>query len=62
MYIETFQYLIYYSIDYGNTWNEMNTSEIDYSCQIASVSSTGQSIVLSNQNSIYQIYLQNIDK
>jgi len=53
-------YYIYYSIDYGNTWTVMDTSSINYSCQIASVSSTGQSIILSNQNSIYQIYLDKI--
>jgi photosystem II stability/assembly factor-like uncharacterized protein len=62
MFVNTFQYLIYYSIDYGNTWAIMNTSSINYSCQIASVSSTGQSIVLSDQNSIYQIYLNNLVK
>jgi len=55
-------YYIYYSSDYANTWNEMDTSEINYSCQIASVSSNGQSIILSNQNSIYQIYLNSIVK
>ena len=55
-------YYIYYSKDYGNTWNILDTSSINYSCQIASGSSTGQNIVLNNQNSIYQIYLKNIDK
>ena len=55
-------YYIYYSVDYGNTWSVMDTSSINYSCQIASVSSMGQSIVLSSQNSIYQIYLNNIIK
>ena len=55
-------YYIYYSIDYGNTWSILDTSSINYSCQIASVSSNGQSIVLNNQNSIYQIYLNNLIK
>jgi len=62
IYIKTFQYLIYYSIDYGNTWSILNTQTIKYSCQMASVSSTGQSIVLSNQNTIFEIYLKNLVK
>jgi len=53
---------IYYSIDYGNNWSIMNTQSINYSCQLSSVSSTGQCVTLSNQNSIYQIYLNSINK
>ena len=53
-------YYIYYSKDYGNTWNILDTSSINYSSGISSVSSTGQSIILSNQNSIYQIYLDRL--
>lgn len=49
---------IYYSIDYGNKWSIMNTKSINYSCQLSSISSNGQSLILSNQNSIYQIYLK----
>ena len=53
---------IYYSIDYGNKWSLLDTSSINYSCDIASVSSTGQYIILSNQNSIYQIYFNYLIK
>ena len=51
---------IYYSIDYGNSWSIMNTELINYSCQLSSISSIGQSVILNNQNSIYQIYLNSI--
>lgn len=51
---------IYYSIDYGNTWNLLDTSSIDYIADMVSISSDGQIITLSNQNQIYNIYLNQI--
>jgi len=51
---------IYYSIDYGNSWSIMNTKSINYSCQLSSISTNGQSFILSNQNNIYQIYLNSL--
>ena len=55
-----FKINIFYSIDYGNTWNLLDTSSIDYNSNISSVSSSGQYLVLNNQNSICEIYLNSI--
>ena len=51
---------IYYSTDYGKSWKLFDTTSIDNSSNISSISSTGQTVVLSNQNNIYQIYLNSI--
>ncbi len=58
--INTYKVYIYYSIDYGHTWALLNTSSIDYASDMASISSTGQYIVLSNQNSIYNIFINEL--
>jgi len=52
--------IIIYSKNYGSNWKILDTSSINNSTGISSISSNGQYIVLSNENSIYELYLNTL--
>jgi photosystem II stability/assembly factor-like uncharacterized protein len=60
--LSNYNVYIYYSMDYGHTWKLLDTSSINYASDMASVSSNGQRIVLSSQNLIYNIYINQLSE
>jgi len=49
--------IVIYSFDYGNTWQILNTELIINNIGVTSLSSNGQYLACSNQNTVYNIYL-----